>query len=98
LRATTLESMRAISTTRSGASSSSRRSGFAAVCLVDDFALTLAERRLFQALNERGVRHVLLGMSAALLEGAPSTANLFRLPNGRIHNLSRALHHDPHDL
>jgi hypothetical protein len=63
--------MRAIFTTRSAASSSSRQSGFAAVCPVDDFALTLAERRLFRALNERGVRHVLLGMSAALLEGAP---------------------------
>lgn len=39
--------------------------------LVDDFALTLAERQLFQALNRRGVRSILLGMGAALLEGAP---------------------------
>ena len=52
-------------------SSSSRPSGSAAVFPVDDFALTLAERRLFQALNERGVRYMLLGMGAALLEGAP---------------------------
>jgi len=41
------------------------------VCPVDDFALTLAERRLFEALNGRGVRYILLGMGAALLEGAP---------------------------
>jgi hypothetical protein len=52
-------------------SSSSRPRGSAAVFPVDDFALTLAERRLFQALNERGVRYMLLGMGAALLEGAP---------------------------
>ena len=37
---------------------------------MDDFALTLAERRLFTALNSRGVRYILLGMGAALLEGA----------------------------
>jgi hypothetical protein len=38
---------------------------------VDDFALTPAERRLFDALNERGVRYVLVGLAAALLEGSP---------------------------
>jgi hypothetical protein len=38
---------------------------------VDDFALTLGERRLFEALNQRQVRFMLLGMGAALLEGAP---------------------------
>lgn len=38
---------------------------------VDDFALTLAERHLFQALNDRGVRFLLVGLGAALLEGAP---------------------------
>jgi hypothetical protein len=38
---------------------------------VDDFALTPAERRLFEALSERGVRFLVIGMSAALIEGAP---------------------------
>ena len=38
---------------------------------MDDFALTLAERRLFEALNRRGVRSILVGMGAAVLEGAP---------------------------
>jgi hypothetical protein len=38
---------------------------------VDDFALTVAERRLFEALDHHGVRYILLGMGAALLEGAP---------------------------
>ena len=38
---------------------------------MDDFALTLAERRLFEALDHHGVRHILLDMAAALLEGAP---------------------------
>jgi hypothetical protein len=56
---------------RSAASNSSPRSGFAAACPVDDFALTPAERRLFEALDHHGVRYLLLGMGAALLEGAP---------------------------
>jgi len=38
---------------------------------VDDFALTPAERRLFRALSERGVRFLIIGMGAALIEGAP---------------------------
>jgi len=38
---------------------------------VDDFALTPAERALLQALQRRGVRFVVVGMGAALLEGAP---------------------------
>lgn len=40
-------------------------------CRVDDFALTSAEHRLFDALNERGVRFLVIGLGAALLEGAP---------------------------
>ena len=40
-------------------------------CNVEDFALTAAERRLFQALDERGVRFLVIGLSAAVLEGAP---------------------------
>lgn len=38
---------------------------------VDDFALTPAERKLFQALETRGVRFLVIGLSAAVLEGAP---------------------------
>ena len=38
---------------------------------MDDFALTPAERRLFRALSERGVRFLIIGMGAALIEGAP---------------------------
>ncbi len=40
---------------------------------MDDFALTPAERKLFQALSERGVRFMIVGMGAAVLEGAPVT-------------------------
>ena len=56
---------------RSAVSSSILPSVFAAACHVDDFALTLAERQLFAALNRREVRFIVLGMGAALLEGAP---------------------------
>jgi hypothetical protein len=38
---------------------------------VDDFALTAAERALFEALNRRGVRFMIVDMGAAVLEGAP---------------------------
>jgi hypothetical protein len=38
---------------------------------VDDFALTPAERLLFEALDRRGVRFIIVGMGAAVLEGAP---------------------------
>jgi hypothetical protein len=38
---------------------------------VDDFALTPAERALFGALNRRDVRFLLIGMGAAVIEGAP---------------------------
>jgi hypothetical protein len=38
---------------------------------VEDFALTPAERRLFLALDERGVRFLVIGLSAAVIEGAP---------------------------
>jgi hypothetical protein len=55
----------------SAVSSSSPQLGYAAAFLVDDFALAPAERLLFEALDRHGVRYMLLGMSAALLEGAP---------------------------
>jgi hypothetical protein len=38
---------------------------------VDDFVLTPAERALFRALHARGVRFLVVGLSAAVLEGAP---------------------------
>lgn len=38
---------------------------------MDDFALAPAERALFGALNERGVRYLVVGLGAAVLEGAP---------------------------
>jgi len=44
---------------------------------VDDFALTSAERALLAALNRRGVRYLVMGLSAAVLQGAPvSTQDL----------------------
>lgn len=38
---------------------------------MDAFALTPAERALFEALERRGVRFLVIGMGAAVLEGAP---------------------------
>ena len=38
---------------------------------MEDFALTPAERGLFEALEGRGVRFLVIGLSAAVLEGAP---------------------------
>lgn len=47
-------------------------------CSVDDFALTPAERGLLRALNERGVRFLIVGLGAAVLEGAPlATQDLY---------------------
>ena len=46
-------------------------------CAVDDFALTPAERSLLSALHRHGVRFLLVGMGAAVIEGAPvSTQDL----------------------
>jgi hypothetical protein len=70
-RSTTRASKLATCTTRSGASSSSPPSVSVVACPVEDFALTLAERRLIQALNDRDVPFLLVGLSAALLQGAP---------------------------
>lgn len=56
---------------RCAASSCHRRSGCERGCNVDDFALTPAERALLTALDRRGVRFLLVGLSAAVLEGAP---------------------------
>jgi hypothetical protein len=38
---------------------------------VPDFALTDPERRLLQALSARGIRFLVVGLGAALIEGAP---------------------------
>jgi len=40
---------------------------------VSEFVLTPAERALVEALDALGVRYVLVGMGAALLEGASGT-------------------------
>jgi hypothetical protein len=61
----------AMSTTRSTASISPRPNDFAVGSVVEDFAFTPAERELFRALHARGVRFMVVGMSAAVLDGAP---------------------------
>ena len=38
---------------------------------MDDFALTPAERTLLAALNAHGVRYLVVGLGAAVLQGAP---------------------------
>lgn len=44
---------------------------------MDDFALAPAERRLLAALNARGARFIVIGLGAAVLQGAPlSTQDL----------------------
>ncbi len=44
---------------------------------MDDFALTTAERALLTALNRHGVRYLVIGLGAAVLQGAPvSTQDL----------------------
>ena len=55
----------------SGVSSDHPPSAFDGASDVDDFALTPAERLLLEALQRRGVRFVIVGMGAAVLEGAP---------------------------
>jgi hypothetical protein len=47
------------------------RSGFGEDSDVESFALAPAEKALFEALERRGVRFLVVGMGAALLEGAP---------------------------
>lgn len=44
---------------------------------MDDFALTPAERALLEAPNARDVRYLVIGLGAAVLQGAPvSTQNI----------------------
>lgn len=49
-----------------------------------DLVLTPAERALFEALNALGVRYLVMGMGAALLEGAPGTTQDLDVWFGRI--------------
>lgn len=49
-----------------------------------DVVLTPAERALLQALNALGVPYLLVGMGAALIEGAPGTTQDLDLWFGRI--------------
>lgn len=61
---------------------------------MDDFALNNAERALLTALNERGVRYVVIGLGAAVLQGAPvSTQDLDlwfeRLGDDAVHQAAR---------
>ena len=49
-----------------------------------NIVLTPAERALFEALNALGVRYLVVGMGAALLEGAPGTTQDIDLWFGQI--------------
>ena len=49
-----------------------------------DIALTTAERALLEALNDLGVRYLIVGMGAALIEGAPATTHDLDLWFGHI--------------
>jgi len=51
---------------------------------VFELVLTPAERTLLEALNARGVRYLIVGMGAALIEGAPGTTQDLDLWFGRI--------------
>ena len=49
-----------------------------------DIVLTPAERALLEALNALGVPYLIVGMAAALLEGAPGTTQALDLWFGRL--------------
>jgi hypothetical protein len=51
---------------------------------VFDIVLTAAERALFEALDALGVRYLIVGMGAALIEGAPGTTQDLDLWFGAI--------------
>lgn len=59
-------------------------SGSAADSPVFDVVLTPAERALLLALNALGVRYLIVGMGAALIEGAPGTTQDLDLWFGQI--------------
>jgi hypothetical protein len=56
----------------------------AAVSAVFELVLTSAERALLEALNALGVRYLIVGMGAALIEGAPGTTQDLDLWFGHI--------------
>lgn len=51
---------------------------------MSDIVLTPAERALLEALHELGVRFLIVGMGAAVIEGAPATTQDLDLWFGRI--------------
>ena len=71
-------------TTPSVVSSSRLPNASTAVLPVFDIVLTRAERALLGALNDLGVRYLIVGMGAALIEGAPGTTQDLDLWFGRI--------------
>jgi len=71
-------------TTPSVVSSSRLPNVSTAVLPVFDIVLTRAERALLEALNDLGVRYLIVGMGAALIEGAPGTTQDLDLWFGRI--------------
>jgi hypothetical protein len=56
---------------------------------VDDFALTPAERALFEALDRRGVPFLIVGIGAAALEGAPLATQDLDVWFERVHDDER---------
>ena len=60
-----------MSITPCAASRSPHRSASQPGSAVDDFALTQPERTLLAALNTHGVRYLVIGLGAAVLQGAP---------------------------
>jgi hypothetical protein len=73
-----------MSTTPSGRWNYPRPNGFSAASPVSEFALTPAERTLLEAFDSLGVRYLLVGMGAALVEGAPGTTQDLDLWLGRL--------------
>ena len=70
--------------THSGAWNSLRGNGCAADSPVFNIVLTSAERTLLEALNALGIRYLVVGMGAALLQGAPGTTQDFDLWFGHL--------------
>ena len=68
---------------RCAAWSSPPPSASAAASRVSEFVLTSAERSLLLALDALGVRYLLVGMGAALIEGAQGTTQDLDLWLGR---------------
>lgn len=73
-----------MSITRSSVSTFLLQSGCVAVSTVFEIVLTSAERALLEALGELGVRYLIVGMAAAVIEGAPGTTQDLDLWFGKI--------------